>query len=400
MLYKDDTELVKDTKKAQDLMTELRRMHLTQRQEEAASKQGHFDACGLLPGDIVVLRNRPRPGEGRAHKLERRYKFKFVVVIARGASVYIRPYSLQSIEKWCQSARIENRSKETNLVLPTFRVDITDVEKIKHAVHLYNSNQRNLHYSEHTMATPKLSEVQVLTPVTPDLPSCFDEESAHDKYSDYGNFPTQEETGDDYENNDDDYDVKKVQDQEYYFYDDDDVLRQRSLGSSSLHRPKEANGKLRLVFRGDNDQSTIKDVNQCVKITRKSPVDLSERLARLAGYSLRNSITLNSVTKKVTFYPKVKCHYYDVTGCGEKMLNNTKGEVKRIIGPRLRPLSLENSPSIVTNYFDNVCLEETPCLSRNIDYCTCSRCQLPDIRSPCFDEPCSLCRPFQPLLWS
>ena len=103
--------------------------------------------------------------------------------------------------------------------------------------------------------------------------------------------------------------IQKVQDQEYYFYDDDDVLRQRSLGSSSLHRPKEADGKLRLVFRGDNDQSTIKDVNQCVKITRKSPVDLSERLARLAGYSLRNSITLNSVTKKVTFYPKVKCHY-------------------------------------------------------------------------------------------
>ena len=64
MLYKDETELVKDTKKAQDLMTELRRMHLAQRQEEAASKQGHFDAYGLLPGDIVVLRNRPRPGEG------------------------------------------------------------------------------------------------------------------------------------------------------------------------------------------------------------------------------------------------------------------------------------------------------------------------------------------------
>ena len=57
-------------------------------------------------------------------------------------------------------------------------------------------------------------------------------------------------------------------------------------------------------------------------------------------------------------------------------------------------------PSIVMNYFDNVCLGETPCLSRNIDYCTCSRCQLPDIKSPCFDEPCSLCRPFQPLLWS
>ena len=137
-----------------------------------------------------------------------------------------------------------------------------------------------------------------------------------------------------------------------------------------------------------------------LKVTRKSPVDLPERLARLAGYSLKSGISLNSVTKKVTFYPKVKCHYYDVTGCGEKMLNDTKGEVKRTIGPRIRPLPFENSPSIVMNYFDNVCLGETPCLSRNIDYCTCSRCQLPDIKSPCFEEPCSLCKPFQPLLWS
>ena len=89
-----------------------------------------------------------------------------------------------------QSSRIESRSKESNLVLPCFEEDITDDEMVFYGVHLYDSNKRLLHYSEHSMNTPNLNEVEVLTPLGPKVPYCFDPKNRHDVYSEYTDFPT------------------------------------------------------------------------------------------------------------------------------------------------------------------------------------------------------------------
>ena len=417
LMYRNPAELLDDTRKAQDMVTELRRLHLAQRYEEAAKRKGTFEADGLLPGDIVVLRHRPRPGASKAWKLERRYKYKFVVVIARGCSVWLRPYSLGSIERWCQSSRIENRSKESNLVLPCFKVDITDVEKVSHGVHLYNSNKRLLHYSEHSMSTPNLNEVEVLSPLGPKIPSCFDPENKHDVYSEYTDFPTGEEVDgmeDDVSYNHNAGD----QNQESYFYDDDDVLQRKGPLESSVTRsmiPKpppicSTDGRVKLVFRKDEEDSAIQDINACTMAPGPESKGclkvktLSERLANLAGYSLEIMQT-NSISKKshqVTFNPKVFCHYgIDGSGgCGEEDLQTTSGCVRRRIGPVGRPLTHDNAPLVISNYFDNILLNAVPHSSRDIKYCTCSRCCLPDTMSPCLDSSCELCQAYEPFLWS
>ena len=407
LLYRNPDQLLIDTKKAQDLISELKRSHLEQKYRESPGNSEHQSAQPeLIPGDVVTVRYRPRPTINKAFKLCRRYKYQFVVVLCKGTSVWVRPYNLGSIERWSRAVQMNRRSKETNMVLPVFKIDLVDVEKVRHGIHLYNSNRRAFHYSEHSVSAPQRTDFDILTPVN-DFPSLFSEESDADTYSDY---PSQEDACGESQEETQEY-VDTLHTPDVYFYDENDILQNRLDEKQRLPRlaPKEQTKRIKVTIPDPEaiiaDVSRIKDVGAVRPVLRVGEPEapailktktLSERLANLAGYSLSQCQTLMVKERpRVTFNSKVQCWWPG--GRGEQPLSDDGSQLARAIGPTTRPIN--DTGSVIMNHFDNVFLDHTLLGSKNVGFCSCQHCLQVDSSSACAAIPCSLCVIHKPILW-
>ena len=382
--YETEDDLLRGVKKADDILATLRQQHNAQRwQEEPGQAEPVFE-----PGDIVMARYRPRPGREFAHKLTRRYKFKFSVVYSRGTTCWVRPYSQNSIEKWAAAVDMAKRSRESNLILPTYKVDATDLVRISHGIHLYNTNQRKMHYSEFAMEKPKELEIEVLQPVQA-APNLFAPERHRDTYSEYTdpkNSFGPNYDGEDEEEEEQNYCEMDMEEQllgtkqNVYYYDSNDELRLRGGREKKSRGPKT---KVNTLSRSSSPDTTegaaaaIKaDDNKAkaspVSILKKNTLSLGERLARLAGYSLESTTTKEDspkTTHNVKFDKKVT--RLDWRGIIEEALKEDNNRPIRFIN-QARPLNHPMAANI--NYLDAQLLPKDIWSTRDLLGCRCAPC--------------------------
>jgi len=411
--YETEDALLAGVKKADDILAHLRQQHNAQRWKE---ESGHEDPV-FSPGDIVMARYRPRPGKEFAHKLARRFKFKFSVVYCRGTTCWVRPFSQSSIQKWAAAVDMSKRARESNLILPTYKVDTTDLVRISHGVHLYNTNQRKMHYSEFSAEKPKEVEFEALQPIQL-APSIFAPERHRDTYSEYEdpknsfgpNYDGEE--GEDEEWYEEDMEQQLTgASQNVYYYDSDDELRVRGGRENRGKGPRinrikkhkeggEPDQQLSPMVDTQVQQSSGDEIPQANSILRRHTLPIGERLARLAGYTLTPGGKGGYPRKtdhRVRFHPKVM--RLDWRGRIEEDLQDTKIHPVRLLNKN-RPANHPLTASI--NYLDAQTLPQD--LWSNVDLlgCRCNKCNTRE-QAHCGDQgeggTCPDCSYYPPLLW-
>jgi hypothetical protein len=386
-----------------------------------------------------MIRFRPRPGREFAHKLTRRYKYQFAVVFCRGTTCWVRPYSLSSIDRWAGAVDLAKKSRNSNLVLPTYKVDTTDLVRISHGIHLWNTNKRKLHYSEFSMAKPEQTQIEVLQPLIP-MPSLFTPERSQDTYTEYedekfSSGPNYE--GEDDEDEEQDFCEQDMEDQltdakiNVYYYDSDDELRVRGgkepkRRTASVRQTSQATGEtqehtkvanchfeLKIMKESpdpetpDNTSAEPEDpppmtnpepeTNTSKSPILRKPLPIGERLARLAGYTLTPKDHTQS-KKQVTFHPKVR--RLDWRGWIEEDIKEEAPRSQRILNPR-RPI---NNPLDATiNHLDSKLLPKSLWSINDIKGCSCTTCHhaynLTRKDTPCKIRCCEECVFHPPALW-
>ena len=436
--YDTEHSLLAGVKKADDILASLRQEHNAQRWREERDRERKEDPI-FEPGDIVMIRFRPRPGREFAHKLTRRYKYQFAVVFCRGTTCWVRPYSLSSIDRWAGAVDLAKKSRNSNLVLPTYKVDTTDLVRISHGIHLWNTNKRKLHYSEFSMAKPEQTQIEVLQPLIP-MPSLFTPERSQDTYSEYedekfSSGPNYE--GEDDEDEEQDFCEQDMEDQltdakiNVYYYDSDDELRVRG-----GKEPKRRTASVRQTSQATGETQEHTKVANChfeLKIMKESPdpetpdntsaepenpppmtnpepeastskssilrkpLPIGERLARLAGYTLTPKDHTQS-KKQITFHPKVR--RLDWRGWIEEDIKEEAPRSQRVLNPR-RPI---NNPLDATiNHLDSKLLPKSLWSINDIKGCSCTTCHhaynLTRKDTPCKTRCCEECVFHPPALW-
>ena len=425
--YESENALLRGVKKADDILATLRQQHNAKRWESEQEGEPLFS-----PGDIVLARYRPRPGKEFAHKLTRRYKFKFSVVYCRGTTCWIRPWSQGSIEKWAAAVDMSRRSRESNLVLPTYKIDAANLVKINHGIHLYNSNQRKLHYSEFAMKQPEECNMEVLEPVQP-APNMFAPERDQDTYSEYED--PQHSFGPNYDGEDEDEDKMfcetdmeeqlESRGQNVYFYDSDDELRIR--GSRKGKRKA-----LNKVTVGDGDcvsnQETIDLGHQrdqrgniqpsSREAMRRKPIlkhstgtPIGEKLAQLAGYTLRNTDTTRTQKESTTMVAN-QSKATTTTQPKQVRFDNTvirldwRGRIEEDIRDLgRRPIRKLGNTGVINdilaagiNTLDAQLLPPEIWSSNDVEGCRCKSCNVCE-NNPCKAAICPECSFQPPSLW-
>ena len=91
------------------------------------------------PGEVVIVDNLIRPGA--TSKLRPRASFRYVVMKQTESSVYCRPWSAPSLERWASAQRFTSQTKNAIAMVPLVKLPKERVRKDS-SLHLWTSNSR------------------------------------------------------------------------------------------------------------------------------------------------------------------------------------------------------------------------------------------------------------------
>ena len=421
-IFPNPSDLAIETKKAWEIVTQIRNESESEKRGTLPSGPNLARLPSFKPGDVVICKFRAKPSHCYDWKLIRRSKYLFVVVYSTLATVYIRPYNLVSIQRWCRATDIDRRAKTPSLTLPVFKVHSADVQKVKSAFTLYNTNHRRGHFKEE-LVPPRMKEIEVLSPIKPAL-DYMQPELESDIFSNYDEF-----------SNDDDEDFGKNSEMyrqavqiaenkvketgaKIYHYDDTGALMDEegeaaTLGSSVATRYNDAiNGDdgghgddYQTIHSDDDDHQTShsggddKNINShpssstilrrsdriknksVNSIKQENVWSLGERLANLAGYSLlegTSNIKKLSHEKKVKFseLAEVKIFEVDQIPCKfHKTILLSTIDNQRPAYRKLSPTLLPHPLTSAISELDHQCLPDICQIVGDASNCNCKLCR-------------------------
>ena len=143
-IYRAPVEWVKKVADAawttHQIVTAHKQKLMDQRKEKGEEGNKRFASIkNFKPGDVVLVDNLLRPGT--TSKLRPRASFRYVVMKQTESSIFCRPWSQQSLEKWSAAQKYTNQTKDTIALLPLVKLPKERV-RLDKSLGLWSQNSR------------------------------------------------------------------------------------------------------------------------------------------------------------------------------------------------------------------------------------------------------------------
>ena len=124
----------------QQLVAEHKEALQNQRLKTNMETNQRFDSMKTYRlGDVILFDRKLPPGV--ASKLRPRATYRFVVVGETASSVFVRPWSSGSIDRWSSAQKFTKQSKDAVTLLPLIKLP-KERTRIDKSLHLYSANSR------------------------------------------------------------------------------------------------------------------------------------------------------------------------------------------------------------------------------------------------------------------
>ena len=122
------------------IVTAHKQKLMDQRKEKGDEGNKRFSSIkDFQPGDVVLVDNLLRPGA--SSKLRPRASFRYVVMKQTESSVFCRPWSQQSLERWSAAQKYTSQTKDAIALLPLVKLPKERV-RLDKSLKLWNQNSR------------------------------------------------------------------------------------------------------------------------------------------------------------------------------------------------------------------------------------------------------------------
>ena len=397
--------LAVETRKAWERIQRIHDDRIKRAKEKEPSGPNAGRMPSFFPGDLVICKFRARPNLNFDYKLVRRSKFLFTVVHSTENTTWIRPHNLPSLQRWAKAVDMNRRAGHPNLTLPVFKTQSIDLQKVRSALTLYSSNSRQGHFKEMQVEKPQQDlELEVATPIQPSS-EYMQPELEEDILSDYTQFGNDDD-GKDYQVEDGMYQqaLKRAEDKikesgaKIYRYNDmgrledeegEEITRGRWGKEDKQEEVDEVEEKEKEVEEEEEARprpilrrSTRTRRKGMRKLAREE-LDIGERLANLAGYSLGEKKQIKKIQqekiKKVSFLEWRSVVYFSTEDPANLMIRtelcpmeyNQSQVSRKFNSPQVQPQTCASIISqLDAQLLPKICNANFNCLR-----CSCKKCR-------------------------